>query len=90
MTPQAMTQQQIRAEIEILSRHMVITEMIRFLQRTETGYGDYMQEREAFLGDPMLEDWWLVSKEKATTQRETRKKRKTHDHRSNHDCRQNA
>ena len=38
---------------------MGITEMIRFLQQTETGYGDYTQERGQILGNPSLED--LVS-----------------------------
>ena len=38
---------------------MGITEMIRFLQQTETGYGDYTQERGQIPGNPSLED--LVS-----------------------------
>lgn len=60
MNVQAMTQQEIRLTgIEILSRHMGLTGMIRFLQQTETGYGDYTKERDELLGDPSLED--LVS-----------------------------
>ena len=60
MNAQIMTQQQIRMTgIKILSQHMGITEMIRFLQQTETGYGDYTQERGQILGNPSLED--LVS-----------------------------
>ncbi len=60
MNAQIMTQQQIRMTgIKILSQHMGITEMIRFLQQTETGYGDYTQERGQNLGNPSLED--LVS-----------------------------
>ncbi|WP_139786612.1 hypothetical protein [Desulfamplus magnetovallimortis] len=57
MNIQIMTQQQIRiAGIEILSQHMGITGMIRFLQQTEIGYGDYTKERERLLGDPTLEE----------------------------------
>ena len=57
MNTQAMTQQQIRLEgIKILSQHMGITGMIRFLQQTETGYGDYTKEKEKLLGDPTLEE----------------------------------
>ena len=60
MNAQIMTQQQIRMTgIKILSQHMGITEMIRFLQQTETGYGDYTQERGQIPGNPSLED--LVS-----------------------------
>lgn len=60
MNVQAMTQQEIRLKgIEILSRHMGLTGMIRFLQQTETGYGDYTKERDKLLGDPSLEE--LVS-----------------------------
>ena len=54
---QIMTQQQIRmAGIKILGQHMGVTEMIRFLQQTETGDGDYTKDRDALLGNPFLED----------------------------------
>ncbi len=57
MNTQTMTQQQIRiAGIEILRQHMGITGMIRFLQQTETGYGDYTKERDGLLGNPTLEE----------------------------------
>lgn len=56
MNVQVMTQQEIRLTgIEILIRHMGLTGMIRFLQQTETGYGDYTKERNKLLGDPSLE-----------------------------------
>ena len=56
MNTQNMTQQQIRlAGIEILGQHMGLTGMIRFLQQTETGYGDYTKERDKLLGSPSLE-----------------------------------
>jgi len=57
MNVQNMTQQEIRLTgIEILGRHMGLTGMIRFLQQTETGYGDYTKERDKLLGDPSLEE----------------------------------
>ncbi|MEE4356664.1 MAG: hypothetical protein V2I97_09345 [Desulfococcaceae bacterium] len=57
MNMQAMTQQQVRiAGIEILSRHLGITGMLRFLQQSETGYGDYTKKREELLGNPTLEE----------------------------------
>jgi len=55
MNTQVMTQEDIRiAGIEILSQHMGITGLIRFLQQTETGYGDYTKNRDDFLGQPTL------------------------------------
>ncbi len=57
MITQTMTQQQIRtAGIEILGQHMGIIGMIRFLQQSETGYGDYTKDRHKLLGDPSLEE----------------------------------
>lgn len=57
MNSQLMTQQEIRqAGIDILSQYMGIVGMIRFLQQTETGSGDYTKEREKLLGNPSLED----------------------------------
>jgi len=55
MNTQIMTQEDIRiAGIEILSQHMGITGLIRFLQQTETGNGDYTKNRDVFLGQPTL------------------------------------
>jgi hypothetical protein len=60
MNVQSMTQQQIRAAgVEVLRKHIGITGMIRFLQQSETGYGDYTKDRHKLLGDPTLEQ--LVS-----------------------------
>ena len=57
MNIQTMTQQQIRiVGIEILSQYMGITGMIRFIQQTETGYGNYTKERDRLLGDPTLKE----------------------------------
>jgi len=56
MNTQIMTQQQIRITgIKILSQSMGVIETIRFLQQTETGYGDYTKERDKIIGDPSLE-----------------------------------
>lgn len=67
MNTQFMTQQQIRKEgIEILSQYMGITGLIRFLQQSETGYGDYTKERDRLLGDPGLEQ--LVAEIQASEQ----------------------
>lgn len=60
MNTQTMTQQEIRVKgMEILCRHMGLTGMIRFLQQTETGYGDYTTDRYKLLGEPTVEE--LVS-----------------------------
>ncbi len=65
MNTQTMTQQQIRMTgIKILSQYMGVTETIRFLQQTETGYGDYTKERDKIIGDPSLES--LVADIKAS------------------------
>lgn len=56
MNIQSMTQQQIRAVgVEILRQHMGVVGMIRFLQQSETGYGDYTKDRHKLLGDPSLD-----------------------------------
>ena len=57
MNTESMTQQQIRmVGIKVLSQAMGATGMIRFLQQTETGFGDYTKERHDILGNPTLED----------------------------------
>ena len=55
-----MTQQEIRLTgIEILRQHFSKTDMIRFLQQTETGRGNYTKTRESLLENLSLKD--LVS-----------------------------
>ena len=55
MNTQTMTQQEIRVKgMEILCRHMGLIGMIRFLQQTETGYGDYTKDRYEQLGEPTV------------------------------------
>jgi hypothetical protein len=55
MNTQTMTQQEIRVKgMEILCRHMGLIGMIRFLQQTETGYGDYTKDRYELLAEPTV------------------------------------
>jgi hypothetical protein len=51
-----MSQQQIRISgIEVLSQHLGVTGMIRFLQQTDIGSGDYTHDRKQIIGNPELE-----------------------------------
>lgn len=57
MEHQAMTQNQIREKgLEALSQHLGVAGMIRFLQQSELGWGNYTEEREQWLGDPDLKE----------------------------------
>lgn len=57
MKQRAMTQEEIRlAGIRILGEHMGPVGLIRFLQQSEIGYGDYTAERSRILGDPTIAD----------------------------------
>ena len=57
MNPQTMTLEQIREEgIAILCEHLGVVGMVRFLQQSETGAGNYTEERHQWLGDPNLEE----------------------------------
>ena len=54
---QAMTPIQIREKgLEALRQHLGVVGMIRFLQQTELGYGNYTEERQQWLGDPPLDE----------------------------------
>jgi len=54
---QAMTLDQIRKiGIDVLNQKLGTVGAIRFLQQTETGWGDYTKDREKWLGDPDLKD----------------------------------
>jgi len=56
MNDQAVTLNEIRRlRIEALTTHLGAVGMIRFLQQGETGWGDYTNDREKWLGDPNLE-----------------------------------
>lgn len=55
MNQQAMTQEEIRlVGIRILGEHMGPVGLIRFLQQSEIGHGDYTAERSRVLGDPTI------------------------------------
>lgn len=66
MNSQAMTIEEIRiAGIEVLSKHLGSVGMVRFLQQSETGWGNYTEERHQWLGDPDLKK--LAKKIQETT-----------------------
>lgn len=55
MSQPAMTLEQIRERgIQALREHLGIVGMVRFLQQSETGWGNYTEERYQWLGDPDL------------------------------------
>jgi hypothetical protein len=56
MNPQAMTLEQIREQgLVVLREHLGIVGMVRFLQQSEMGWGNYTEERYQWLGDPDIE-----------------------------------
>ena len=53
MGHQVMTPVQIREKgLEALRQHLGVVGMVRFLQQTELGWGNYTEERQQWLGDP--------------------------------------
>ena len=57
MEHQFMTQVQIRQKgLEVLRQHLGVAGMVRFLQQTELGWGDYTEERQQWLGDPDINE----------------------------------
>lgn len=57
MGRQTMTLAQIREKgFEALSQHLGIVGMVRFLQQSELGWGNYTEERDQWLGDPDLNE----------------------------------
>ena len=53
MSEQTLTLEQIRERgIQVLRERLGIVAMVRFLQQTETGWGNYTEERHQWLGDP--------------------------------------
>lgn len=55
MNTQTMTLDQIKMiGIDALSQSLGLVGMIKFLQQTETGWGDYTKDREKWLNDPDL------------------------------------
>jgi hypothetical protein len=57
MNPQARTLEQIREQgLAVLRKHLGIVGMVRFLQQSDMGWGDYTEERYQWLGNPDLEE----------------------------------
>lgn len=53
MSEQALTLEQIREQgVQVLRERLGIVGLVRFLQQTETGWGNYTEERHQWLGDP--------------------------------------
>ena len=47
------TLEQIRARgIQVLGEQLGMVGMVRFLQQSETGWGNYTEDRHRWLGDP--------------------------------------
>jgi len=67
MNTQIMTLEQVRkCGIDILNKHLGIVGMIRFLQQTETGWGDYTKDREKWLDEPNLKQLFDMIKQSET------------------------
>ncbi|MCI5148683.1 MAG: hypothetical protein D3916_04715 [Candidatus Electrothrix sp. MAN1_4] len=59
-----MTLEQVRrVGITALVQKLGAVGMVRFLQQSETGWGDYTKERKKWLGDPDLKELFDVIKE---------------------------
>lgn len=57
MNSQAMTLDQVRRiGVTALAQKLGAVGMVRFLQQSETGWGDYTKERKQWLGDPDLKE----------------------------------
>ncbi|MGB5687190.1 MAG: hypothetical protein WBM35_15380 [Candidatus Electrothrix sp.] len=57
MNTQAMTLEQVRRiGITALTQKLGAVGMVRFLQQSETGWGDYTKERKQWLGNPDLKE----------------------------------
>ena len=57
MTAQVMTMNEIRRTgIQLLTQNLGATGMIRFLQQSDLGWGDYTKERSQWLGNPSLHE----------------------------------
>ena len=55
MNAQPMTLEQIRkVGLDLLNERLGAVDTVRFIQQTETGWGDYTAERQQWLGNPDL------------------------------------
>jgi len=68
MKNQSMTLEEIRLTgIDILGAHLGSIGMVRFLQQSETGWGNYTEERYKWLGNPDLKNLATEIQEKTAT-----------------------
>lgn len=57
MNAKAMTMNEIRRTgIELLTQNLGAVGMVRFLQQSDLGWGDYTKERHQWLGNPGLSE----------------------------------
>lgn len=57
MTTKVMTMNEIRRTgIQLLTENLGAVGMIRFLQQSDLGWGDYTKERHQWLGNPSLSE----------------------------------
>lgn len=57
MNTKAMTPNEIRrAGIELLTQNLGAVGMVRFLQQSDLGWGDYTKERQKWLGNPSISE----------------------------------
>lgn len=57
MNTKVMTMNEIRrAGIQLLTQNLGAVGMVRFLQQSDLGWGDYTKERSQWLGNPSLEE----------------------------------
>ena len=57
MNAKVMTMNEIRRTgIQLLTQNLGAVGMVRFLQQSDLGWGDYTKEREQWLGNPSLSE----------------------------------
>ena len=57
MTTKVMTMNEIRRTgIQLLTQNLGAVGMVRFLQQSDLGWGDYTKERHQWLGNPSLSE----------------------------------
>lgn len=71
MNAKTMTPNEIRRTgIQLLTQNLGAVGMVRFLQQSDVGWGDYTKERESWLGQPSLD---AVANDIKNIRRRTRK-----------------
>ena len=57
MNTKVMTRNEIRRTgIQLLTQNLGAVGMVRFLQQSDLGWGDYTKERSQWLGNPTLDE----------------------------------